>query len=145
MYFIIGVRRAERANIPVVIVKHKEFSTREAFDDEMDKHLESHGVELICLAGFMRILSAKFVRKWHGNLINIHPSLLPLFKGIHAQKEALEAGVKLSGCTVHYVDVSIKVLFIHVISEFFFENNSDNEILLKLLNTVTLLSKKFIL
>ncbi|VEN45085.1 unnamed protein product [Callosobruchus maculatus] len=98
-----GLRRAERANIPTKVILHNKYPTRESFDAAMDAELVKAGVEIICLAGFMRLLSGEFVRKWNGRALNIHPSLLPLFKGVSAQKDALAAGVRVSGCTVHFV------------------------------------------
>ncbi|UYV67063.1 GART, partial [Cordylochernes scorpioides] len=102
---VLGLERARQAGVPTVVVSHKDFSNREDFDMEMHRHLKAAGVELICLAGFMRILSAKFVQLWHGRLINIHPSLLPSFPGAHAHRDALAAGVHITGCTVHFVEV----------------------------------------
>ncbi|UYV67062.1 GART [Cordylochernes scorpioides] len=101
---VLGLERARQAGVPTVVVSHKDFSNREDFDMEMHRHLKAAGVELICLAGFMRILSAKFVQLWHGRLINIHPSLLPSFPGAHAHRDALAAGVHITGCTVHFVE-----------------------------------------
>ncbi|XP_058800371.1 trifunctional purine biosynthetic protein adenosine-3 [Phymastichus coffea] len=98
-----GLKRAERAGIATKVIKHVDFSTREAFDAEMDKELVKAGVQIICLAGFMRILSATFVNKWNGAIINIHPSLLPSFKGGNAHKDVLAFGARISGCTVHFV------------------------------------------
>ena len=88
------------------VIKHKEFKSRLDFDMAVHAALEDADVELVCLAGFMRIVTAEFVRKWHGRLLNVHPSLLPSFKGMHAHKLVLEAGVCISGCTVHFVEVS---------------------------------------
>ena len=100
-----GLKRAERANIPTKVISHKQYPNRVDFDMAMNKELVEAGVEIICLAGFMRILSGEFTRLWRGRLLNIHPALLPLFKGTHAQRQALEAGVRISGCTVHFVEV----------------------------------------
>lgn len=72
----------------------------------LHQELVNAGVEIVCLAGFMRILTGEFTRKWKGRLLNVHPALLPLFKGVDAQKQALEAGVRISGCTVHFVEVN---------------------------------------
>ncbi|PIK51511.1 putative trifunctional purine biosynthetic protein adenosine-3-lik e, partial [Apostichopus japonicus] len=98
-----GLAKAKRAGIPTKIISHKDFKSRVEFDMKLHQTLSDVGVDLICLAGFMRILSGEFVRKWRGALLNIHPSLLPSFPGMHAQKQAIEAGVRLSGCSVHFV------------------------------------------
>ncbi len=98
-----GLNRAREHDIPAHIINHKAYKTREAFDDAMQEMLERHNVEIVCLAGFMRLLSPKFVARWQGKLLNIHPSLLPEFKGAHAVRDALAAGVKETGCTVHMV------------------------------------------
>lgn len=89
------------------IISHKDYPNRADFDRAMLHQLHTFGVEIVCLAGFMRILTGEFVGAWHGRLLNIHPSLLPLFKGVHAQRQALEAGVRVSGCTVHFVEEDI--------------------------------------
>ncbi|XP_067951539.1 trifunctional purine biosynthetic protein adenosine-3-like [Watersipora subatra] len=102
-----GLERADAAGIPNKVISHEGFSTREAFDDQITAALEEAQVELICLAGFMRLLSGKFVERWRGQLLNIHPSLLPSFKGMRAQQQALDAGVKLTGCTVHFVQEEV--------------------------------------
>ncbi len=97
-----GLERAQAHNIAVSIIPHQG-KTRPQFDAEIDATLRQHGIELVCLAGFMRILSDDFVRAWAGRIINIHPSLLPAFKGINVHARALAAGVRISGCTVHFV------------------------------------------
>jgi len=98
-----GLERARKANIPTEILSHREFKTREEFDRALDAKLRAHGVELVCLAGFMRLLSPWFAETWRDKLVNIHPSLLPSFPGLHPHRDALAAGVKFSGCTVHFV------------------------------------------
>jgi phosphoribosylglycinamide formyltransferase 1 len=98
-----GLERARRAGIMTEVIAHTDYDHRESFDAAMDASLAKAGTELICLAGFMRILGDGFVRKWQGRLINIHPSLLPSFKGVAVHEQAIAAGVKISGCTVHYV------------------------------------------
>ncbi|XP_033333962.2 trifunctional purine biosynthetic protein adenosine-3 Gart [Megalopta genalis] len=102
-----GLKRAERAGIKTKVLKNTDYPNREAFDSAMNVELEAAGVEIVCLAGFMRILSNSFVHKWRGALINVHPSLLPSFKGAKAHEDALAAGVRVSGCTVHFVEVEI--------------------------------------
>ncbi|CAM5079294.1 unnamed protein product [Eretmochelys imbricata] len=97
------LRNAARAGIPTRVVDHKLYGSRSEFDCTIDRVLEEFSVELICLAGFMRILSSAFIRKWNGKILNICPSLLPSVKGGNAHKQVLQAGVKVTGCTVHFV------------------------------------------
>ena len=99
-----ALTRAKVAGIDYVAVVRKSFPTKEAFEEKIDAVLREHGVELVVLAGFMRILSGDFVHKWPHSIINIHPALLPSFKGVDAQGQALDYGVKVAGCTVHFVD-----------------------------------------
>jgi len=99
----IGLKRASDAGIPTEVINHKRYSDRETFESVVTKTLKFHKIELVCLAGFMRLLTNSFVDCWRDKLINIHPSLLPAFKGINTHERALEAGVRFSGCTVHYV------------------------------------------
>lgn len=99
-----GIAKAEKLGIKAVCIDHTHFKTRKSFEQAMDKVLHAHGTRLICNAGFMRILSPWFVRKWLGRHLNIHPSLLPKFKGLHTHARALEAGETEHGCTIHYVD-----------------------------------------
>jgi phosphoribosylglycinamide formyltransferase 1 len=98
-----ALRRAERAGIATGVVPHKAYSDRSAFDAAIDLALREHRVELVCLAGFMRVLTTGFVESWRDRLINIHPSLLPSFRGLHTHSQALAAGVRFTGCTVHFV------------------------------------------
>ncbi|KQO75170.1 phosphoribosylglycinamide formyltransferase [Methylobacterium sp. Leaf88] len=98
-----GLTYAAERGIPTRALDHRAYSSREAFDAALNAELEAAGIDLVCLAGFMRIFTAGFVETWAGRMINIHPSLLPLFKGVHTHEQALAAGVRLHGCTVHYV------------------------------------------
>lgn len=102
-----GLERAKLSNIPGIVIDHKDFKSREEFDMEISKEFEKFNVEFICLAGFMRILSKDFVKKWKGKLINIHPSLLPKHKGMNAQRQALDSNDLYAGCTVHFVDENV--------------------------------------
>ncbi|MBW2599827.1 MAG: phosphoribosylglycinamide formyltransferase [Deltaproteobacteria bacterium] len=102
-----GVRALERAknhNIPAVVIDHENFSTGEKFDREAVAILKSHSIDLVILAGFMKILTPVFLRAFPGRIMNIHPALLPSFQGLHVQQKAFDYGVKFSGCTVHFVD-----------------------------------------
>lgn len=98
-----GIDRATRAGIAVKLIDHTEYDSRETFDADVGTALREAQVELVCLAGFMRLLTAGFVAAWRDRLINIHPSLLPSFKGLHAAEQALQAGVRITGCSVHFV------------------------------------------
>lgn len=99
-----ALKRAEKAGIPSLVLNHKDYGSREEFDRAVSEALESNKIDIVCLAGYMRILSSEFVKKWHGRLLNIHPSLLPRHPGLNAQKQCLEAGDRESGCTIHFVD-----------------------------------------
>ncbi|MEK9753817.1 MAG: phosphoribosylglycinamide formyltransferase [Rhodospirillaceae bacterium] len=98
-----GLERAAKAGIATLVIDHKKFESRAQFDAEMTRAMEQAGTELVCLAGFMRLLSEEFVAHWRDRMINIHPSLLPAFKGLDVQQRAIDAGARFSGCTVHYV------------------------------------------
>lgn len=99
-----ALTRAEEAGIKAVCVDRKNFETREAFEESLLKELKDAGVTLVILAGFMRLLSPLFVRAYESRIMNIHPALLPSFQGAHAHRDVLSYGVKVSGCTVHFVD-----------------------------------------
>ena len=98
-----GLATARAAGIPVKVIDHTGFDDRESFEAELDEAIRASGAELVCLAGFMRLLTADFVNGWRNRLVNIHPSLLPAFKGLHTHERAIEAGVRITGCTVHFV------------------------------------------
>ena len=98
----------ERARAAGIVAEHVPFGRdRAGFEARADALLREHGIDLVCLAGFMRVLSGGFTERWEGRLLNVHPSLLPAFRGLHAQRQALEAGVHESGCTVHFVDAGV--------------------------------------
>lgn len=98
-----GLASARAQGIATAAVDHKIYAGREAFEASLQKMLEAHRIDFICLAGFMRMLTPAFVTHWEGRLINIHPSLLPSYKGLHTHERALADGVKIHGCSVHYV------------------------------------------
>jgi len=102
-----ALARARAAGVSSLFVNPKDHGDRAAYDAVLTKTLEHHEVGLVCLAGFMRILSPAFVRAWQGRLMNIHPSLLPAFPGLHAQRQALDHGVRIAGATVHFVDEGV--------------------------------------
>lgn len=100
---VYGLARAEAAGIPALAIDHKRFANRAEFDAALDQRLKQAGVELLCNAGFMRLHTEAFVRSWWNRHLNIHPSLLPAFKGLHTHTRVLDEGVKITGCTVHFV------------------------------------------
>ena len=103
-----ALARAEAAGVATTpIAWMRQVGDRVTFERELQASLDEHGVDLICLAGFMRILSPGFTRRWAGRIVNVHPSLLPAFRGLHAQRQALQAGVTTTGCTIHLVDAGV--------------------------------------
>ncbi len=98
-----GLVRARNANVPTRIVSHKDYATKSGFEQKILDILEEFSVDLVCLAGFMRIISPVLITPWEGRIINIHPSLLPKHKGLHTHERAIAAGDRESGCTIHYV------------------------------------------
>jgi phosphoribosylglycinamide formyltransferase-1 len=99
-----GVAAAEAHGVPTVVVDHTRSTSRREHDENVMEVLRQHEVDLVCLAGYMRLLSPEFVAAYRDRILNIHPSLLPAFPGLQAQQQAVDAGVKVSGCTVHFVD-----------------------------------------
>lgn len=98
-----GLGRAQAARIPTAVIPHRDYPSRSAFDAALTEALEKSGIELVCLAGFMRLLTPGFVDHWRDRIINIHPSLLPAFPGLETHARALAQGVRIAGCTVHFV------------------------------------------
>lgn len=98
-----GLERAQKAGIKTAVVDHKNYESRTAFEAALQDELLKQPVDLICLAGFMRILNAEFVEHWRDRMINIHPSLLPAYKGLNTFQRAIDDGVRFAGCTIHYV------------------------------------------
>lgn len=99
-----GIERARKHGIPTAVIPHKDFPSREAFEASLISTLQASGVQLVILAGFMRLLSPVFIHAFPQRIMNIHPALLPSFPGVHAQRQALERGVRIAGATVHFVD-----------------------------------------
>jgi phosphoribosylglycinamide formyltransferase-1 len=102
-----GLTRAKNHGIPFAVIKNGDYKSKEDFDTQLVKILKDNGVELVALAGFMRIISPTILKAFPGRILNIHPALLPSFPGLHGQKQAVDYGVKYSGCTVHFVDEGV--------------------------------------
>jgi phosphoribosylglycinamide formyltransferase-1 len=99
-----ALQRAEAAGVPALLLDHRQHASREGYDGQLVAALRKHGVDLVCLAGFMRLIGPTLLNAFHNKILNIHPSLLPAFPGMHAVRQALAAGARVSGCTVHLVD-----------------------------------------
>ena len=110
-----GLERARKAGIPTQVIDHRDFGSKEVkyddgraeFESALEAALEAASVEFVCLAGFMRLFTADFVTKWRGRMLNIHPSLLPAFKGLSVHERTIDSGVKIAGCTVHFVSAEM--------------------------------------
>lgn len=98
-----GLDRATKGDIPISIINHTDFKSREKFESALNAALLDASVDFVCLAGFMRLLTGSFVNKWTNRIVNIHPSMLPAFKGLNTHERALQAGVRFTGCTIHFV------------------------------------------
>lgn len=121
-----ALERATKAGIRTVTVNRKEFQDRAAFEEQINAALGD--VDGVVLAGFMRILSADFINRWYHKIINIHPALLPSFTGLHAQRQAVEYGTKLAGCTVHFVDAGTDTgpIILQKVVPAYFEDDEDS-------------------
>ncbi|ENV63863.1 phosphoribosylglycinamide formyltransferase [Acinetobacter junii NIPH 182] len=102
-----ALERAKKANIATAVVSHKDFPNRESFDEAMHQQLLAWQIDLVILAGFMRILTPSFVSQWQGKMLNIHPSLLPYYKGVNTHQRVLNTGDRFHGCTVHFVTAEL--------------------------------------
>ncbi len=102
-----GLETAARAGVPTAVVDHKAYDGREAFEEALHETLLSFAAELVACAGFMRIMTEGFTRRWEGRMLNIHPSLLPLYRGLHTHERALADGVRIHGCTVHFITADL--------------------------------------
>jgi phosphoribosylglycinamide formyltransferase-1 len=98
-----GLKRADAANIPTCVISNRDFADRNQFDEAIHQKLLEHNIEIVCLAGFMRLLTEDFTKQWEGRMLNIHPSLLPAYKGLDTHARVIAAGEKQTGATVHYV------------------------------------------
>ncbi len=125
----IGIDKAKRKNIKTKIINQKDYESKKDFENALTNTLKNQNVDLVCLAGFMCILSKKFLKEWHRKVINIHPSLLPSFRGKNAVKQALENRVKTAGCSVHFVDEGIDTGEIISQEEVPVSSNDDEETL----------------
>jgi phosphoribosylglycinamide formyltransferase-1 len=103
----LALKRAEEAQVPTRVISHRDFATRQAFDQALVEALQAAGAHWVVLAGFMRVLTPVLLRAFSGRVLNLHPALLPAFPGTHAQRQALDYGVKVAGCTVHLVDEGV--------------------------------------
>jgi len=104
-----GISLAHAAGVAATVIDHREFATRDAFDQALGEAIDAERPDLVVLAGFMRVLGEGFVRRYAGRLINVHPSLLPLYPGLHTHRRALDEGVRMHGCTVHFVTPEVDV------------------------------------
>ena len=102
-----GLEWASEEGLPIAAIDHRAYDDRESFEKDVEEALELHNVEFIALAGFMRVLTAGFTKKWEGRMVNIHPSLLPKYPGLHTHKRAIKAGDKEAGCSVHWVTAGV--------------------------------------
>ena len=128
-----ALTRARQANIPTHVVKLRDFPNRDAFDAEISRVIDDYEAELIVLAGFMKVLQPQFVQKYRNRIVNIHPSLLPAFPGLHPLPDALAYGVKVSGATVHFVDEGLDTgPIIAQVSVPVYDNDSEESLLARI-------------